>query len=304
VNLVDDRRFRKDDDSRKLDWGYDDFDSVSLGFDIGKAWGKGPFDEIAIEYGRMKLPLSEEVHQSSRHIYTIERSSLADRIGGDQSRPTGAMLGLEKDDWTVMLGVFSGEDDADFLGGWNDGEVYYTSVEWEATKEFRLLFDHAQNAQRGADDMLGYAWGTSLAGVYETDRWGTLVNFIYGDNGGASHGNDDPRRQGDFYGVIVMPWWWIMEDRLQLVFRYQFATSREIEGVRIDSRYARASHDPPDVDLDNGYGNEHHSFYLGLNFHLCGDNAKFMFGVSYEDMNARTENFDTLTYLTGFRTYF
>jgi hypothetical protein len=300
ANMVDDNRFR----GGRLDWGYSDFDAASIGFNAGKAFGTGPLDTITFRYGRMKLPLSEEVHQSSRRIYTLERSSLADKVGGRESRPTGAMLGLGKDDWSVNLGIFSGEDDADFIGGWNDGEVFYGSVEWQATKEFRLLLDHAQNNQRGDDDMLGYAWATSLAGVYQKKDWGTLVNLIYGDNGGAGHGNANPLRQGDFYGVIVMPWYWVVEDKLQLVFRYQYAASDNAEGVRLNTRYARASHSPPDVDLDNGYGDEHHSFYLGLNYHLCGDNAKIMVGVDYEEMSARTAKFDAITYMIGFRTFF
>ena len=303
VNLVDDNRFRNQPPN-DLDWGYDTFDSAVLSFNIGKAFGRGPLDDIKLHYGRMKLRISEEIHTSSNRIKTIERSSLADKLGGDQTRPTGAVLELAKLPWEVNLGVFSGEDDADFIGGWNDGEIFYASIAWQATKHWRFLLDHVQNHQSGRDDLLGYAQATSLAAIYEKKRWGLMLNLVAGDNGGAGNGNLNPDRQGDFHGAIVMPWYWLMKERLQLVARYQYARSEEREGVRLDNRYIRAQHLPPDPDLDNGYGDEHHSVYLGLNYFLCGDNAKIMGGVSYDNMSARTDNVEAVTYLIAFRTFF
>jgi hypothetical protein len=303
VNMVDDRRFRAQAPN-DLDWGYDTFDSAVISFNIGKAFGRGPLDDIKLHYGRMKLDITEEVHTSSNRIRTIERSALADKLGGAESRPTGALLELAKGAWELNLGVFSGEDDSDFIGGWNDGEFYYASLAWQATDDLRFLLDHVQNEQSGADDALGYARATSLAAVYERKDWGLMVNLIAGDNGGAGNGFIIPERQGDFHGAIVMPWYWIVKDRLQIVARYQYARSEETEGFRLDSRYIRALHNPPDPDLDNGYGDENHSVYLGLNYFLCGDNAKIMGGVSYDNMSARTDNVEAVTYLIAFRTYF
>jgi hypothetical protein len=303
VNMVDDRRFHAEAPN-DLDWGYDTFDSAILSFNIGKAFGSGPLDRIKLNYGRMKLRISEEVHTSSNRIKTIERSSLADKLAGDQTRPTGALLELGKGPWDLNLGVFSGENDSDFIGGWNDGEVFYASIGWQVTKAFRLRLDHVQNNESGADDVLGYAQATSLAATYEKKDWGIMLNLITGDNGGAGNGKLIPERQGDFHGAVVMPWYWLLKDRLQLVARYQYARSDETEGVRLDNRYIRAQHLPPDPDLDNGYGDENHSVYLGLNYFLCGDNAKIMGGVSYDNMSARTGTVEAVTYLIAFRTYF
>jgi hypothetical protein len=303
VNLVDDRRFRNPPDNG-LDWGYDTFDSAILSFNFGKAVGTGPFDGIKLHYGRMKFEITEEVHTSSNRILTIERSSLAEKLGGDQTRPTGAVLELEKDNWTATAGVFSGEDDSEFIGAWNDGEVYYASLAWEASKDLTIRLDHAQNHQSGTDDILGYLQATSLSAVYGKKDWGLMVNFISGDNGGAGNGNVAAIRQGDFHGAIVMPWYWIVSERLQLVARYQYARADESEGLRIDNRYIGALHALPGTDLDGGYGDEHHSYYLGLNWHLCGDRLKIMGGVSYDTMSARTDDFEGTSYLLAFRTYF
>lgn len=300
VNLVDDGRFREEPGD--LDWGYDRFDEASLEFDLGKAFGSGPLDDIKLKYGRMKLKMTEEEHQSSNDILTIERSSLSDKLGGELSRPTGLTLELDKGPWDLTLGVFSGEDDTEFIGGWNDGRFYYASLGWKATDEFRLVADFAQNDQSGEDDALGYAWAGSLAGVYETKRWGVMVDGIYGNNGSALELRD--RRQGDFYGVIAMPWYWVVKDRLQAVVQYQYARSDEEEGLRLGSRYLRGRHDDALVDVDNGRGDEQHSLYFGLNYHLCLERAKIMGGVQYEDIDTRNGSVHAWSYLIAFRASF
>lgn len=303
VNLVDDRRFR-DNYPYQLDWGYDTFDTLTLELDLDKALDLEWLDKLELTYGRMKVAVGEEAHQSSREIFTIERSALSDRVGGEEGRPTGAMLAIGRGDWELTIGAFSGEDDADALGGWNDGYFYYGSLEWEPKKRWRFVYDQILNDPRGIDRALGYAWASSLSGVYQDDRWGVIVNGIYGDNGGIGEGNLRSRRQGDFWGYVVMPWYWIVEDRLQLVLSYQYQESEEAEGIRLDSRYVRARHDDPLIDVDNGRGDMSHSFYAGLNYHLCGDRAKIMAGVSHTKLHARTGEVRAMSYLIAFRSYF
>lgn len=306
VNLVSDDRFR-DQYFSDLEWGYDRFDEASLELDLDEALGSGgPFDDIKIKYGRMKLRMTEEAHMSSREIYTIERSGIADRLGGELSRPTGVTLELDKGDWKLVTGIFSAEDDTDFIGGWNDGQFYYGSLRWQATDKFKLLLDYSQNDLDDdrvlTDDALGYAWAAALSAVYEEKDWGILAEAIYGDNGGAN--GLIPRRQGDFHGFVLMPWYWIIEDKLQLVVQYQYASSPESQGIQLPARYVRADHEDPAVDVDNGRGNEHHYLYGGLNYHLCRDRIKVMAGVSYDDLTTRRSEVKALTWQTAFRVAF
>ncbi len=303
VNLVDDRRFR-DSYPYDLDWGYDTFDTFTLGLDLDSAFDLKWLDKLELVYGKMKLKVGAESHQSSREILTIERSAISDRIGGDESRPTGGMIVLGKGDWDLTLGMFSGEDDADMLGGWNDGRFYYGSLEWEPADEWRFVFDQVVNNQHGFDMALGYAWVSSLSGVYEDERWGILVNGAYGDNGGADEGNVRQRRQGDFWGGVVMPWYWILEDRLQFVCAYQYQRAEEEEGIRLDSRYIRARHDDPLVDVSNGRGDRSETLYAGLNYYICDNNAKIMGGLSRTNIDTRKGEVSAWTYTIAFRTYF
>lgn len=302
VNLVDDNRFRQGP-FNELEWGYDAFDEASLEFDIGKAFGSGWLDGIKLKYGRMKLKMTEEVHMSSNEIYTLERSGISDKLGGLASRPTGVTLELDKGAWEFVVGMYSGEDDADFLAGWNDGQFYYGSVQWKPTEEFKLLLDYTQNDASGSDDALGYGWAAALSAVYEKSSWGILGEAIYGDNGG---GISAPitRRQGDFHAFVVMPWYWIIQDKLQAVVQYQYASSTETQGLQLPARYIRGDHDNLAVDVDNGRGSEHHMIYAGLNYHLCRDRVKIMGGVSYDDLSTRNSDVDALTYQIGFRTAF
>jgi len=303
VNLVDDNRFREAP-VNELEWGYHTFDEFSLEFDLEKAFGGGPFDDIKLKAGRMRLRITEESHMSSNEIYTLERSGLSDRLAGADPRPTGITLELEKKDWDLVLGVFSAEDDADFIGGWNDGQFYYASLQWQVTDDFKLVFDHLQNDQNGTnDDALGYGWGSALSAVYEKKRWGIIGEFAFGDNGGGVSA-PIPRRQGDFHGCVVMPWYWIVKDRLQAVVQCQYFASTETQGIQLSPRYIRGVHDNPGVDVDNGRGSEHHMLYAGLNYHFCRDRLKVMGGVAYDKLSTRRSEIDALTYQLAFRTSF
>lgn len=301
INLVDDNRFRADENN-SLDWGHDDFDAITLSFDIGDALGKGPFDDIKITYGHMKLDVSDEVHTSSNDLKTIERSALTDRLGGDESRPTGVVIEFEKDDWTAILGVFSNEDDDHPLANWNDGLFFYGSLEWEINKDWTLRLDHAHANDNRADTALGYKHGTAFSVIYDTKHWGFSSDFIY-----ARNNNDDsrdPLREGSFYGGVFVPWMWIVKDKLQLVGRYQYARADETEGFQIQNRYAGGQHLPPTTDLDSGFGDENHSFYLGMNWTLCEESVRLMGGISHDLVSARTDEFSATTYLLAVRTFF
>jgi hypothetical protein len=292
INVVNDDRRNGND----LDWGYDTFDEAVFSFDIKKAFGAGPLEELKLNYGRFKFNMTEEVHMSSKEIYTVERSAIANKLYGANSRPTGMTLDAAAGAWTATVGVFSGEDDSDFIGGWNDGQAYYLSLGHQCSEAWRVGLDFVQNDVSGSDDFLGYDWAAAFNVVYENNRFGMLTTLIAGEN------NDDAaNRGGSFHAAVLMPWYWLVEERLQAVFQYQYAGSSESAGIRMNSRYVRAAND---AAINSGRGDELHTLYLGLNYHVCGDNAKFMGGVEYTSMDAPGGDVEAVTYLLAFRTYF
>lgn len=294
INMVNDSRFSGGD----LDWGYDTFDEAIFTFDIGKAFGTGPFDSLKLNYGRFKVNMTEEVHMSSKEIHTLERSAIANKLYGVNNRATGVTLDAEKDKWSGTFGVFSSEDDSEFIGGWNDGIAYYLSLQHQTTDEWRFVFDAMGLDEGGVDNNLGYDWAFAFNAVYEKDRVGMLSTLAIGENSGGT-----PNRGGSFHGLVLMPWYWVVEEKLQAVFQYQYSGASQSEGIRTNSRYVRAEHSPG-VDVNGGRGDSLHTVVLGLNYFLCDHNAKIMTGIEYSALETPAGDVNALTYLVGFRGYF
>jgi hypothetical protein len=294
LNMVNDGRPAGND----LDWGYDTFDEAVFTFDIKKAFGAGALDALKVSYGRFKFNMTEEVHMSSKEIYTVERSAIANKLYGANNRPTGVTVDAALGKWSGTVGVFSGEDDSEFIGGWNDGLAYYLSVAHQTTDEWRFIFDFVANDPSGTDDFLGYDWATVFNAVYEKDRFGVLSSVVVGENSDGV-----ANRDGSFHALVAMPWYWVMEKRLQAVMQYQYAGASESEGIRTNSRYLRAEHSPG-VDVNGGRGDELHTLYAGLNYYLCGQNAKFMGGVEFASLDTPKGDVTTQTFILAFRTFF
>ena len=294
INMVNDQRPFGGD----LEWGYENFDEAIFTFDIKKAFGAGPLDELKLNYGRFKFNMTEEVHMSSKEIYTIERSAIANKLYGANNRPTGVTVDGKLGAWSATVGLFSGEDDSEFIGGWNDGEVYYLSVENQFNDSWRFVVDYGQNAQSGNDDFLGYEWATAFNAIYEKDRFGAISTLAIGENNSST-----TDQGGTFQSIMVMPWYWLIEKRLQAVIQYEFATASEAQGIRTNKRYVAAEHSPG-VNVNSGYGDQLQTLYTGLNYYICGDNLKIMGGIELSALETPVGDVNTVTYLLGFRTYF
>ena len=127
------------------------------------------------------------------------------------------------------------------------------------------------------------------------------VNLAYGDNGGSDY-ESNPDRQGSFWGVVIMPSTYIIEDKLEFVARYAYQGAEEDEGIRTNSRYFRDN--AVDADINSGRGDSHHSIYLGLNYYLCGHNSKVLLGVEYDKLDTPDGDADATTLWAAYRTYF
>jgi len=306
-DLVDDTR--RSNGAGSVNWGYKQFDEAYVGFDLGKAIGDTPFDSLELKFGRQKYVLGQEARQSSKNILTVERSAISNKVYGSY-RPTGLTLEGESGPWAFQGSIYSttvdGADNDEF-NWYQDALIYYIGAGYKVNDELSLFADYAYNAADvvdGDNSVMDYAWATSISAEYNQDSWGLNAEFIYGDNGGARVGNAAGRRAG-FYGIILTPHAWIIKDSLQWVGQYQYQGSEDAEGVRINSRYGRSRGTGVNgIDVNSGRGDSHNSFYTGLNYYICGDAAKIMGGIEYQTMDTPKGEFDTLTYLLAFRTYF
>lgn len=301
VNLVNDARPEGDE----LDWGYQDIDEAYISFDLGKAADIEFFDELKLSYGRHKFLLGHEAHASSTKLLTPERSALSNKVY-QSARPTGLVVEAAKGDWTYGAALFSSStdgEDHEAFGSWQDGEIVWLNAGYEVNDQLSLGLDFVHNnADRtnGEDDVLGYDSAISINADYTNGRFGFIGDLIVGDNGDQSNAD----REGSFYGFVAMPYYWVMEDKLQAVVQFQHMASSEAEGVRSNSRYANRAHTIGAASLNSGRGDSHQSLYAGLNYYLCDHNAKVQGGIEYQQMDTPAGDFDTLTYILAFRTFF
>lgn len=302
VDLVTDNRFRGT--GGRSVFGYQNLSNARLDINIENALKLTWVDDLDLSIGRQKVGIGYERDQSSNDILTIERSALSDRLGGETRRPTGALIEVGKSDFGLSLGYFSTSPSDEFASFEGDG-YYYTRLQYDPAKNWTLFADWVRTEAQGPGaGLTGYAWITSLNLEHKRDRFGFALTVAQGDNGDARYGNDRDRRQGEFVGGMVMPWFWIKRDYLQVVLQGQWQESKESEGIRLANRYLRQVDDLPGFNVENGYGDAHRSSYLGINYHPWGGDTHFMFGVSEDRLNTVRGPVEAVTQWAAFRAIF
>lgn len=302
ANLVSDRRHS----GGVRDFDYQSWDELKLSYTLKDVAG---LDSLTASYGRHKIAMGHESHTSSKKIKTVERSAISNKIYGN--RYTGLTLQAKKGDWIGTFGFLS-LDSTNGIGNWDHGEAIYLSSSHKLSCG-TLVFDFFYNldtdksiGMTGYDEVgVGYQWAASVSYETQVGNWNLVLNAIYGDNGDSDY-QSSSNRTGNFYGFVVMPSTYLIEDKLEFVARYAYQASSEDQGIRTNSRYFRANNGGA---VNSGRGDEHHSIYAGLNWYLCGHNSKFMFGVEYETLDTPnaggTENdADATTLWAAYRMYF
>ena len=291
-----------------LDWGYANIYEAALTFNAKKAFNISGHDKFNIGYGKSEIKLTQESLTSSKKIKTIERSAMANKLM--PTNLTGAWIDAQRGKFSYYLSVFTTVKDNEFAD-WNAGQLYLARAAYDFTDS--TSFENAE-ALEGfiyadndgvSDSTIGFDWAASAAVSIQQGRANYVANLVYGEN------RDDAKsltQRGNFWGVVLMPTYWITENRLEAVFRYQYAHASEAEGVRLNSRYARNAGDVRQENISalrNGRGDEHHSVYLGLNYYLCKDNSKVMAGVEWDDISSDGNNvYEGITYGVAYRMYF
>ncbi|NNC88247.1 MAG: hypothetical protein HKN82_07295 [Akkermansiaceae bacterium] len=285
---------------------YASLDDATVTFNAKEAFGAAGLDELNFIYGRRKVSVGYEVHTSSKRIKTVERSAIANNVYPE--RMTGFVVQAGKGNVSGELGIYSTESSRE-VAGWDAGTAIHGSVTVKVGDGQKIVVDGLYNDANGdpfdnevADNnSRGLAeWALSAAWVATGDRWELLVNGFLADNGTQG----SPEREGQFHGLVIMPSYEIVEDRLEGVVRYAYQGADENEGIRAYSRYFRRDHDGM---VNSGRGDEHHSIYAGLNYFLCGHNAKVMAGVELQSLDTPgvgDGDADAVTYWLAFRTYF
>ncbi len=291
INVVNDGNYR----GRDRDWGYEGFDEAYFKYNFGTVAG---IEDFSVGYGRYKIAVGAEGQQSSKKIKTVERSAIANKVF--TNRYTSLLLSGKRGNVDATFGVLSLDDPGDFIGKWDAGHaIFVDSTITLGGHDYD--FDALYNFDEGSnDDEVGmdFRFATSLATNRDIAGWDVLFNVIYGHNG-TNPGNESTG--GSFWGVVIQPSKYIIEDKLESVFRYQYQGATQDNGISALRRYSGQA-------LNNTgegrTGDEHHSIYAGLNYYLCGDNSKVMVGVEYENLSTPTGDADATTLWAAYRMYF
>jgi phosphate-selective porin OprO/OprP len=272
------------------DLGWDNWDELYIKY--GKKGWLG-LDSASVGYGRYKLLFGGEEHQSSKRIKTIERSAINNQFGSN--RPTGLVFNAEQNGVEYVLGVWSREPERDAWAGWNEGTALQGSATFEAMEgEWILDFVYADDAG-GANTLFDYDWASSVTYNRAYDSFNLMANFTFSDAG-----NVDPM------GIVLLPTYYIVPDKLEAAFRYQWANSSAATGVPRSSSSRGIRRVAREEGVSTGSGDNYHAVYAGLNYYIAGDRVKLMTGIEYETIsgnNAASEVDGISLWLAG-RIYF
>lgn len=244
-----------------------------------------------IGYGLYKINFGGEWYASSKKIKTVERSNLANEYA--PLRATGSFLSAHVGEGRVDFGIFSGEEQGYGSANWNGGIAYFASAQGPVaggTLRGDVLIVDADEEE---DEIFGFDWAGSLTYDKDFGNGHLFVNGTYGSN-----------VDGDIYGVVVMPSYFIVPEKVEAVFRYAWthATADLIQAGSSSHNSIRTA--AAEDGLTVLPGSDSHAFYLGLNFHLCDQNCKVLTGIEYETLDGDNTDTEAVTLWSAIRFYF
>ena len=290
ANMVEDEGCTGGD----LDFGYSSLFHAWVELDLRKVFGVTSLDRFSVAYGKRKLhELAEIVDTGVSLIEMVEYPFLGSFLSPYPNGvpPTGAWINAAHGADTFSLGVYS-SDSAPEFASWNEGWLVVGSWRRDFTKTWGL--DRALvslgAAYQDADpvsDVCYSPWRWTLTPWMRVghDRWDLRVSAAGGDLLGPS-----ATTGGAFFGINIMPSWWLVEGTLQAVASGGFARSRSPQGLRLPVRYARAAGLPDNEDiplLANGRGDLHLELYGGLVWWVCPKHWSVLSGVQWENMRSQ-----------------
>jgi hypothetical protein len=273
-------------------WGHETFRAANITFDADLFWKIDGLESLEIGYGRRTGRMADEWQRSSTMIHCLERSSFSNKLwlyDKEKGNPLATWIKWTAGKHTFDAAVFSGTYD-DYLGGWEDSKVFYGS--WLGDYSQGSSFDSLEYwisyyQQEGliSEDRLagGNEWALSLVNRIENGPWAFHSTLAWGDNGDQSNLN----REGSFGGVVLMPMYWLKDEKMKVVSRFLYQKSDLSEGLKLNSRYAPlADTRDSSIDLNSGRGDQHQGIYLGLNYYLCGENLKLVSGIQHDELKS------------------
>lgn len=238
-------------------------------------------ENTGVTIGKFRPLSTQENGTPDGELLTNERSLMSNMIAPADS--LGVMFDAKNKDWTYQLGWFSG-DYSDMIpnvkdnGFINAGMAYETigKTETGVPLRSRWYLNLLHNLDKdGSEDLPRHPHGSS---AYYDDIVSTGF-AIQQDRFGLQGDFTIARGDKNAWGFTLTPSYWIMPNTIQLVGRYHYADTDQINAL---SGGYGTSTDPffsGNESVING--DEYHSFYFGANVHLYENRMILSNGIEY-----------------------
>ena len=264
-----------------------DFEPAYNGFT--ELWVRWQFAEsLNLTVGQQKHRFTHDRNVSSRYMSFMERSMFTNMMGLDYT-PAVTLSG-RVDKLEYYAGFFSNSAGTDMWESFtqlDSGSSFLAAVTYDLghflgaeTASFYGGYLHSE-AHANATNLTRF--DDALAGaLIFTDGPAAFVAELTAGFGGA---------RGDAIGLNLQPSYFLT-DTLEVVSRYQIASSSQATGLSSQRRYERLA--------GLGNGDAYQAVYLGLNHYIAGHRLKLLTGMEYARMNQR----DSFMVWAGIRMFF
>ena len=253
-------------------------------------------DALQIRAGKFEPHFGYDREFSDNMQKFFERSvfdeQLFNNLGNDYV--TGASVLGKIGNWNYQVAMFSNQVNKEF-GTFNGGSSELFEVSYDFSKALGadkalLAADYMHmdlNGQSNVFNTMHNAFATYFD--YQNGRLGLVAQVAYGNGTTA---------KGDLASFMVMPTYYIIPEKLELIARYQYANSDQPNGITTLGRQVS--------NVGKFTGDTYHSAYVGLNYYIYGQKAKLMVGGQYDELTGGTgknANYRGWTTLVGFRVF-
>ncbi len=247
-----------------------------------------PQSDFYVTLGKQKQKINREKTESSKRIPTVERAAISNEVSVNEYAWGGA-VGFKTGALSHEFGLYNNGVDDDWEFPDFRGKILATyRAGYEINDNTGLFFDYmytdtsANTAQARARS--DYEHVFALGTESEWDRASLVTDLIYGANSSRFNGTDT-------WGLVILPTYEITE-KLEAVARYSYMDSGRLQHPQRHTGFRN-------VD-------QLHTFYLGTNYKICGDQLKLMTGVEFAsgtDHDGVTD-YDSTTWMFAIRSYF
>jgi len=257
--------------------------------DLYVEWARS--DLVHATVGKHGAPFTMDGSTSSKELIAIDRSNLTNNLWFVLEYFPGVSVEGERGLWTYHAGLYSsGSINREF--GNFDGSVFglvvvgYDFAKQLGVKEAVLAGNYVHQGA-DADNTFTRRFGNiaSLNFKVQAADWGLRTDLAAGDG---------HLGESDVYGFMAMPFY-DFGDGFQLVGRYTFVQSDEVNGVRLATYENRVVPER---------GDEYRELYLGLNYYFYQHKLKLQTGVQFADMEDRADDggaYSGVAWTTGLR---